>query len=275
MATSACSLNTITVRSLSLAEVIEQALRRGITYIGPWRDLLEPHGAAEAGRMIRQAGLGVSSLLRGGLFTAEDRAARRAAIDENLRAIDEAAVLDADCLVLVCGGIVGRDISGSRSMVRDGIEAILPRAHEAGVRLAVEPLHPMMIAGRSVITSLGQANDLAEDIDASVGIMVDAYNVWWDAALDDQIRRAGSRILGVQLSDWVTPIRGELSSRGMIGDGCIDLAAIIDATAEAGYTGPIEVEILSDEWWARSPDRVLDTVLERFGSLDRSRTRAQ
>jgi sugar phosphate isomerase/epimerase len=266
----ACSLNTITVRSLTLHEVIEQAQRRGIAFIAPWRDLLEPLGAAEAGRMISEAGLGVSSLLRGGLFTAEDRAGRQAAIEHNLRAIDAAAALDAGCLVLVCGGIVGRDISGSRSMVRDGIEAVLPHAHEAGVRLAVEPLHPMMIADRSVITSLGEANSLAESIgDAGVGVVVDSYNVWWDVALDDEIRRAGRRILCVQLSDWVTPIEGELSSRGMIGDGCIDLAAILEATAEAGYVGPVEVEILSDEWWARPPDLVIETVLERFESCVR------
>lgn len=262
---SQCSLNTITVRSLSLQQVVDQALRRGIPTIAPWRDIVQAEGVEEAGRIVRGSGLRVSSLVRGGLFTAHDEAGRRAAIEDNLRALEEASAIGTDCLILVCGGLVGKDLAGSRAMVRDGIEAILPHAAAAGIRLGIEALHPMMIADRSVIATLGEANDLAERIDSPwVGVIVDVYHVWWDVNLWTEIRRAGARLLGLHVSDWVTPIMGQLSSRGMMGDGCIDLPAIAAAVRAAGYGGPAEIEILSDYWWARPADHVLDIALDRF-----------
>lgn len=260
-----CSLNTITVRSLSLPEVIDQALRRGIPTIAPWRDIVQAQGTAAAGRMVRDSGLRVSSLVRGGLFTAPDVTGRRAAIADNLRAIEEAEAIGSDCLILVSGGLVGKDIAGSRQMVRDGIEELLPHAMAAGIRLGIEPLHPMMVADRSVITSLGEAGDLVEAIASpGLGVIVDVYHVWWDAALEQEIRRAGPTILGLHVSDWVTPIMGQLTSRGMMGDGCIDLRSISTSVRAAGYTGPVEIEILSDHWWSLPADVVLDTSIARF-----------
>jgi sugar phosphate isomerase/epimerase len=262
---SLCSLNTITVRSLTLGEVVDQALRRGIPAIAPWRDIVQDLGVEAAGRLVRGSGLHVSSLVRGGLFTAPDGAGRRAAIDDNRRALEEAHALGTETLILVCGGLVGRDLVGSRAMVRDGIEAILPDAVAAGIRLGVEPLHPMMVADRSVIATLGEANDLIDRIGSpQVGVVVDVYHVWWDAALEQEVRRAGPRILGLHVSDWVVPIVGQLSSRGMMGDGCIDLPRIAGWVRSAGYTGPAEIEILSDHWWAQPADAVLDLALERF-----------
>lgn len=267
MELAACSLNTITVRSLSLRAVVDQATRRGIPAIAPWRDIVQGAGVDVASHLIHDAGLSVTSLVRGGLFTALEAAGRRAAIEDTRRALDEAASIGAPCLVLVCGGLVGRDLAGSRAMVRDGIEAVLPHAAAAGIHLGVEPLHPMMVAGRSVVTTLGEANDLVGAIDDPwLGVIVDAYHVWWDAALWREIDRARGRILGCHVSDWVTPITGELSSRGMMGDGCIDLPALVSAVRAAGYAGPVEIEILSDRWWSEPPDRVLDLALERFAT---------
>jgi len=262
---SLCSLNSATVRCLALPEVVDQALRRGIPSIAPWRDIVQAAGVEAAARLLRGSGLHVSSLVRGGLFTAPDAAGRRAAIDDDRRAIEEAHALGTDTLILVCGGLVGRDLDGSRSMVRDGIEAILPDAIAAGIRLGVEPLHPMMIADRSVITTLGEANDLVDRIGSpQVGVIVDVYHVWWDPTLESQIRRAGPRILGLHVSDWVVPITDQLSSRGMMGDGCIDLPRIAGWVRAAGYAGPAEIEVLSDRWWAQPADTVLDLALERF-----------
>ena len=262
-----CSINTITVRSLGLRAVIDEALAREVPAIAPWRDLLATVGTDEAARMIRDSGLQVTSLCRGGLFTAPDEAGRRAAIEDNLRAIDEAHAIGADCLVLVCGPLVGKDLAGSRAMVRAGIEEILPHATAARMPLAIEALHPMMVADRSVITTLGEALDLADVIGSpNLGVVVDAYNVWWDPRLEEQIRRASGRILCFQVSDWVVPITGQLSSRGMIGDGCIDLSAIARSVRAAGYAGPVEIEIFSDRWWSQPPGRVLDLALERFVS---------
>lgn len=260
-----CSINSITVRSLALPNLIHEAVQRGIGAIAPWRELIASHGAAAAGQMINDAGLAISSLCRGGMFTGETAQQRRAAIEENRRAIDEAHNLGAEVLVLVCGPVVNNDMRGSRAMVHDGIEAVLDHAQAAGVRLGIEPLHPMMAADRSVITSLREANNLRSALEhSSLGVVVDAYHVWWEHDLEDQLAAAAGHILGFHVSDWVGPIVGQLSSRGMPGDGCIDLPgmrALVDGT---GYKGLVEVEVLSDRWWSKDPREVLTMVCDRF-----------
>jgi sugar phosphate isomerase/epimerase len=262
---SRCSLNSITVRSLRLPELVDTAVAHGIPAIAPWRDIIDDLGAAKAAQVIRDAGLRVSSLCRGGMFTAEDAAARRAALDDNRRAIEQAHELGAAVLVLVCGPVVGRDPAGSREMIFDGISAIVDDARAANVPLGIEPLHPMMIADRSVITTLGEATTLAERVgDDIVGVVVDAYHVWWDVAIEHEITRAGKRILGFHVSDWVVPIIGQLSSRGLMGDGHIDLPRMRASVTAAGYDGDVEVEILSDSLWSRDPQEVVRSVRERF-----------
>ncbi len=259
------SLNTITVRSLPIERVIELAESHGLGGIAPWRHQLADVGAENVAKRARAAGLRVSSLCRGGMFTAPDAAGRAAAVQENRRAIDEAATLGADCLVLVCGPVVGKDVRGSWQMVADGIAAVAGDASAAGVRLAIEPLHPMMAADRSVVCLLDDALGLADNTGPGIGVVVDAYHVWWDVRLADTIRRAGDRIAGVHVSDWVSPLTGGLlAGRGMIGDGTIDLTGLVDGCRSAGYDGLVEVEILSDQWWAAEPELTLTTLIDRF-----------
>jgi sugar phosphate isomerase/epimerase len=260
------SLNTMTVPSMRLEEVIDAAVARDIGWIAPWRQLLEGQASA-AGRRIRDAGLSVSSLCRGGMFTATTAAARQASVDDNRRAIEEAAALGAGCLVLVCGPVVDRDVDGSFQMVAEGVAALVDEARAAGVRLGVEPLHPMMAADRSVVCTVRDAQGLAEKVAAPdvVGIVVDAYHVWWDRDLAGLLA-PGERVdvLGLHVSDWVSPLTGGLTSgRGMMGDGVIDLPGLVAAVP---WSGPIEVEVLSDALWARPPGEVLDLAVERFVS---------
>lgn len=263
-----CAINSITVPSLTLPHLLTALSGRGIPALAPWRDLIAPYGAVTAGRMIRDAGLSISSLCRGGMFTATDATMRRAAIEDNRRAIEEADELGTDVLVLVCGPVVDRDPDGSRTMIHDGIEAILPYAREAGIRLGIEPLHPMMAADRSAVTSLGEAVDLRAAIDdPALGVIVDLYHVWWEDGLADQICRAAGHILGLHISDWVVPIQGQLSSRGMIGDGVIDIAGVTEQVLAQEYDGFVEVEILSDHWWSQTPEHTLDVIRDRFQQL--------
>jgi sugar phosphate isomerase/epimerase len=208
---------------------------------------------------VRDAGLRVSSLCRGGFFPAGDDTGRAAAIDDNRRAIEEAATLGTDVLVLVCGGLPdgSRDLPAARAMVADGIGAVLNDAAACGVRLGIEPLHPMFCADRSVITTLAEANDLAGRFPADrVGVVIDAYHVWWDPRVEEEIARA--RILGFHVDDWVLPLpEGALLGRGLPGDGHADLARLFRAVDAAGYAGPIEVEVLNDAVWATPGDDVL------------------
>jgi sugar phosphate isomerase/epimerase len=261
------SLNQITIDQCSLPEAIEACERAGLTVIGPWRHKVAEVGVGEAARRIREAGLRVSSLCRGGFFPAADAAGRRAADEENRRAVEEAAVLGTDVLVLVCGPPIGRDLEAARAQILSGIERLIPHAEEHGVRLAIEPLHPMMISERSAIVTLGEANDLAERFDAPrVGVVVDAYHVWWDPELERQLERAAGRIVAYHVSDWLVPTPDLLAGRGMMGDGVIDLQRLRGLVEAAGYEGPIEVEVINPALAELSAAELMTTVRRSFAA---------
>ena len=266
------SLNTATTRKRwGLAQAIEGCARHGIRGVAPWRDLLQAMGVDAAARAIRAHGLTVTGLCRGGMFPAADAAGRKAALDDNRRAIDEAHALDAQCLVLVAGGLPAgsKDIADARLQVRDGIAQVLPYARQAGVPLAIEPLHPMYAADRACINTLAQALDLCDVLDpgreGGIGVAVDVYHLWWDPQLETQIARAGrDRIHAFHICDWLIPTRDLLNDRGMMGDGVIDIRRIRGWVERAGYSGLHEVEIFSElDWWQRDPDEVLSVCKER------------
>ena len=211
----------------------------------------------------------VSGYCRGGMFPAADAAGRQAAIDDNKRALDEAAALGAQCLVLVVGGLPAgsRDIGAARQMVLDGLAAILPHARSVKVPLAIEPLHPMYAGDRACVNTLKQSLDMAGQLGDDVGVAIDVYHVWWDPEVEAQIARAGreKRILGYHICDWLVPTKDLLLDRGMPGDGVVDLPRFRKWIEAAGYTGPTEIEIFSaKDWWTRPGDEVLKTCIERY-----------
>jgi sugar phosphate isomerase/epimerase len=265
------SLNQATVRHLSLKDAAELCARHGIPAIGLWRDRVAETGSAEAAATVRRLGLHVSSLCRGGFFTCADAEGRRAALADNRAAIAEAAELGADTLVLVCGGLIPgrRELGLARRMIADAIGVLVPEAQRLGVRLGIEALHPMFCADRCVISSLGEAVDLALRFPAdAVGVVVDTYHVWWDARLADEIARAAGRIVGYQVCDWVLPLpQDTLLGRGHPGDGVIDFGPISAAVTAAGYRGYVEVEIFNEDVWNAPADRTASTVLERFAAV--------
>jgi sugar phosphate isomerase/epimerase len=253
------SFNSMTADRWSLPEVIEACAEHGIEHIGPWRHKVAEVGVEEAARLIREAGLQVSSLCRGGFFTAPD------ADEDNRRAVEQAAALGTDVLVLVCGPPTSSDLAVARETIERGIERLLPYAIEHGVRLGIEPLHPMMIGERSAIVTLGEATEMAARLgDPHVGVVIDVYHVFWDPHLDEEIARAAGRILGLHVNDWLPGTSHTLLERGMMGDGIIDLARIRGRVDAAGYDGPIEVEILNPAIWDLPRAQLMSTVVERF-----------
>jgi len=259
------SLNQATTQRWSLSEAVDGCARAGIPAIGIWRDKLAEAGIRAAVRLVRDAGLHVSSLCRGGMFPAATAAERQARIDDNRRAIDDAAALAADVLVLVCGPAPDKDIQAARAMVADSIEQLVPYATEHGVKLGIEPLHPMYAAERSVITTLAEALNLVGRLATPhVGVVIDTYHVWWDPYLFAQIRRASGHIFGFHIGDWLVPTPHMLLGRGMIGDGVIDFRPIRVAIDAAGYRGPIEVEIFNQAIWDMPGDTVLELMRARY-----------
>ncbi|MER6910735.1 sugar phosphate isomerase/epimerase family protein [Streptomyces sp. NPDC000594] len=260
----------MTVRQLSLPELADGCRRLGVTGVGLWREPVRAYGVAAAGALLRDAGIAVTSLCRGGFLTAGDRAGRRRALDDNRAALDEAAGVGTDTLVLVCGGLPpgDRDPAGARERIADAIGELVPYAAERAVRLAVEPLHPMYAADRCVVSTLGQALELAGRFPAErVGVVVDTYHVWWDDTAPAALAAAGAagRLAAFQLADWVTPLpRGVLDGRGQLGDGSVEFRYWRRLMDAAGYTGPIEVELFNDGLWVRDGFEVLRETVARF-----------
>ena len=282
------SINTATLRGAGrLDTIIEACARHGIGAISPWRDQVAAIGLERTAELVRTHGLALSGYCRGGMFPALDEAGRRAALDDNRRAVDEAKLLDAACLVLVVGALPGalagaaltKDIAGARAQVKDGIAATLEYARSVGMPLAIEPLHPMYAADRACINTLEQALDVCDALDprpsgtlgvedgnrAALGVAVDVYHVWWDPKLEAQIGRAGkARLLAFHVCDWLAKTRDLLEDRGMMGDGVIEIAKIRGWVEAAGFAGYSEVEIFSSlDWWKRPADEVLATCIER------------
>lgn len=264
------SINQETIKQWSLPELAEGCVKAGIGKVGLWRAPVQAYGVERTARLLADAGLTVTSLCRGGFFTALDPTERARALDDNRAAIDEAAALSTDTLVLVSGGLPpgSRDLAGARERVAESLAALAPYAAERGVRLAIEPLHPMYASDRCVVSTLAQALDLAERFPAEqVGVVVDTYHLWWDDRAPAEIARAGrgGRIHSFQLADWITPLpAGVLLGRGQLGDGSVDFRAFRREVESAGFDGPIEVEIFNEELWARDGAEVLAEVAERY-----------
>jgi sugar phosphate isomerase/epimerase len=263
------SLNTMTTKSWSLRDAVEATAAASLPAIGLWRDRVAEAGVGNAAKLVRDCGLRVSSLCRGGFLTGVDDAS--AAIDDNRRAIDEAATLGAPELVVVAGGIPDRDLAGARARLAERLAELVPYAADRDVRLALEPLHPMFCADRAVISTLAQALDLAAPHPAAtVGVVVDTFHVWWDPALAEGIAAAGAqgRISCFQICDWLTPMTPDpLVSRGMMGDGVIDFRAIAALVRASGYRGDVEVEIFNETVWGTDGYAVIDTMKDRYRDL--------
>jgi sugar phosphate isomerase/epimerase len=280
------SINTATLRKsrgvdLPLQDIIELCVRNGVRAISPWRDQVHAAGLATISKLVKAHGLELSGYCRGGMFPAADDAGLKAALEDNKRAVDEAAELGAPCLVLVVGGLPGalqgkpahKDIALARTQVRDGIAALLDYARTMKMPLAIEPLHPMYAADRACVNTLEQALDLCDELDASrtgaLGVAVDMYHVWWDPKLKQQIERAGTdRILAFHVCDWLTPTTDLLNDRGMMGDGVIDIRQARGWVEAQGFAGYSEVEIFSaDNWWQRDAAETLATCIARHQAV--------
>jgi sugar phosphate isomerase/epimerase len=275
------SINTATVRKQGdLVAIVEACAKLGIRAISPWRDQVAAVGLDRAVEAVKATGMALSGYCRGGMFPVDAERFKEARYD-NRRAVDEAAALGAPCLILVVGGLPqfsrpgstpSKDLGAARKMVEDGIGTLLEYASDAGVRLAIEPLHPMYTADRACVNTLAQALDICDRLDSErtgeLGVAVDVYHVWWDPDLSAQIARAGrDRLLAYHVCDWLVPTRNLLTDRGMMGDGVIELRRIRTDVEAAGYRGYAEVEIFSEDWWARPMADVLETCIARHRSV--------
>jgi sugar phosphate isomerase/epimerase len=259
------SLNQATIPSWSLPQAADACARAGLGWIGVWRDRLAEVGIAAGARSIQDAGIRVSSLLRGGFFDAPEPALRAKRMDDNRRAVEEAAALQARTLVLVCGPAAGHDLESSRAYVAEAIGELAEFAAGSDVALGIEPMHPVYCGDRSVVVTLGQALAMVEPHPAArVGVVIDAYHVWWDPELATRVAESTGRILGYHVCDWLVPPPDHLNGRGMMGDGVIDLRGLRRMIDAAGYEGPIEAEIFNPSVWALPGEEAMEMICRRY-----------
>ena len=263
------SIHQVTLlQQCSTPQFVDALARNGVRCTSLWRDKTREYGVEKTARLVAESGVALSGYCWGGLITSPDRAEATAARDEVRHALDEAAALKAPCLIFVAGGVDPRDknTAAARARALDGVAELIPHARSVGVKIALEPLHPMICATRSVLSTVKLANDWCDRLGAEdiVGIAVDTYAVWWDPDLAAEITRAGKRICSFHVSDWLADTRDLRLDRGMMGDGVIDLPALRRMVEAAGYDGHVEVEIFSQRnWWTRDPDEVIGVIKDR------------
>ncbi len=268
---SRCAIHSFTNKPWSLRQCIDAYAAASIPAISVWRNVIDPAqggvAPAEGGKMLADAGLDVPALVRGGFFPAADRAGRDKAIDENRRCLDEAMAIGAEMVVLVVGAVPGMPLAEARKQVGEGIAASLEHAEETGVKLAIEPLHPMYAADKSCINRMAEAREICRQLHhPKLGIAVDVYHVWWDPDLEQEIRMAGENgwIFGFHVCDWRVETRHLLTDRGLMGDGCIDIPTIRGWVEQAGFDGYNEVEVFSEEYWAWDQHKYLDRITQAY-----------
>ena len=265
--TSRLCLHTITTKPWSLERAIDAYAEKGVTGITVWRQALEGRDPAKVGQRIRNAGLEIVSLCRGGFFPASSVVERKERLDENRRAIEQASALGAPLIVLVPGAHPSQSLGTSREQIREGIEAILPLAEASNVRLGIEPLHPMYADTRSAINSMAMANNFCDQFDSPyLGVVVDVYHLWWEPALENEIRRCGAsgNLFAFHVSDWRLPTEDLLNDRGLMGEGCIPIRKIRGWVEQSGFNGFIEVEIFSNRYWAIDQDAFLESIVQAY-----------
>ncbi len=264
-------IHTMTTKPWSIDDCTRAYPTAGISGITVWRQHLEGRNIANTGSQLRDAGLEIVSLCRGGFFAAASDEGLQAAIDDNLMAIEQAHTIGSPLIVLVCGAVPGQSLVESRKQIADGIAAVLPAAEQAGVKLAIEPLHPMYADNRSAVNTMRQAHEICDVLGSpkSLGIAVDVYHVWWDPELKEQIDLAGhtGRLHAFHICDWKTPTTDLLNDRGLMGEGCINIREISDWVNATGFTGHREVEIFSNKWWSTDQNQFLNEIAASYENL--------
>jgi sugar phosphate isomerase/epimerase len=260
-------IHTITTRPLEFEKACAKYSNLGVKGISIWKDAVEGLDPGMVRRTLKNNQLTPVSYVRGGFFPSSNEGKRKSAIADNIMMLREASEMEIPLLVLVCGSDPGQLLEVSREQIKQGIEDILPEARRLNVKLAVEPLHPMYAGSRSAITSLKQANRMAEYFnDEFLGIAVDVYHLWFDEDLENQVKRCGdnNNLFAYHICDWNVPTTDMLHDRGLMGEGCIPLKRIRGWVEASGFSGFHEVEIFSTKFWEEDQDHFLEKIVHAY-----------
>jgi sugar phosphate isomerase/epimerase len=260
-------IHSITTKPWPIETATKKYAQAGVKGISVWRNAVKGKNISQVASALKYEGLEVVSYVRGGFFPSHTVQGRQQALKENIQIIDEAAELGAPFIVLVCGADPQQSLEESRKQIVDGIDSVLPYAEEQGVKLAIEPLHPMYAGDRSAINTLKQANDVCEKLSSDfIGVAVDVYHLWWDDYLESEIKRCGklNKIFAFHICDWKTPTLDMLNDRGLMGEGCIPIRKIRSWVEKSGFSSFNEVEIFSNIYCSQDQDLYLQKIIESY-----------
>jgi len=261
------AIHTMTTKPWDLPTACAKYSQAGVSGMGLWRQWLEGRSLDENRSILEDHGIKPVSLVRSGFYPYLNATEKQSSLDDNRKALDEAAAVGAPQVVLVCGAKPELSLPENRKHITEGIGSLVEHASQVGVKLSIEPLHPMYADCRSAVNTIGQCNDIIDQLGEEwIGIAADVYHIWWDPQLEKEIKRAGNRIVGFHVCDWMTPTADMLNDRGLMGEGCIDNRGIRHLVEQAGFTGSIEVEVFSTRHWERDQDEYLNDIITAYKS---------
>jgi len=264
------AIHTFTTKPWSIDECIENYARHGFGGISIWRETVAGEDLKRVGKKLKDSGLEPISYVRGGFFTGNTAEKRKAAIEDNLRIIRDSEALGLPMIVLVCGATPGQSPSENLDQIEESIRAILPAAEDAGIKLAIEPLHPMYAGDRCAVATMCDANDLCEAIDHPLlGVAADVYHIWWDSKLEQELDRCASanRLFAFHVCDFKADLEHPLLDRELPGEGLGTCARVNQLVKAAGFNGLTEVEIFSRKYWSENQHQFLDKIATSCASL--------
>jgi sugar phosphate isomerase/epimerase len=260
------SMSQITTLGWPFERDVQAFAAAGAPAIGVAVRKLEAYGVERAARVLRAANLAVSCLTSSGPLGLGDAAGQDAALARARRHLDAAAALGADCLMLLPGSAAGWSWEEAAERARPLIEALIPPAQNAGVRIALEPTSQLRM-DLAFLHSFDEALDFADSIDSPwVTVVLEVNNAWIERRLYDNIRGRTRRIGVVQVSDFKVGTLAA-SERVVIGDGDIPLRRICTALADAGYAGWYDIELLGPAIEAEGYEAVVPRAIARFREL--------
>lgn len=246
------------------------AAEHGVGGVGLTARALEALDATALARLLASNGLACTSLNSTGyvLHTDPAAAAAQARLDDLLFAA--AQVLDAPINVILGGtlhsaapGKPALSLREARARAEEGLARLAERARQAGVRLALEPMHPVALGTKGCINQVSHARALAAR-HPEVGLTLDFHHSWWDEDLAPAIAAAPRDILVVQICGQSVPADGTAARRAELAEGPADLGLFLRDLDSAGYAGAIEYEVFWDQMGRPEPVGLLDRAVADY-----------
>jgi sugar phosphate isomerase/epimerase len=250
------------MRRWSLEEDVRHLERLGFRSISIASSKLAAYGPARAARLLQGSGLEVAHAGSWGRFGTTRRTIRRG-MDEVRRALDWLHRVGGRVLVVISGGRDGAGWAAAARAYGDAYAALLPEASAAGIRLAIEIVHPLR-QDLSFINTLADAREIARRAGRRGGYVLDVWHSGWERGLLETVAAdAGRRIHAVQLSD-VKRVTLRTMDRALLGKGILPLGQLVRTLERGGYRGWYETEIISDDVERLGYERVLRQTRTAF-----------